>query len=891
MPAFIQQSLDGSKSLNATPPFSPVRTMAEWEEVEALMITWTAYPEILTEIVRYAVDEARVIIVTQNQSSVSNQLQNAGIALDNVEFLPVSFNSVWSRDYGPWTVYTNDADSLAIADYVYNRPQRPQDDQIPAAIADYFAVPLYNADDNPYRWVHSGGNHLRDGYYNAFSSDLVLQENSGKSGREIAEYARIFMGVEDYRIFRRLPYDGIHHLDMHMRTLDEETIAIGWYPEGVADGPQIEKNIEYLRNHFRTPYGNVYRIIRQQMPPEGGNYPPFADYRTYSNGIFINNTLLVPTYEEQFDTTALRIYQEYLPGYRVVGINCNDMIGALGALHCITKLVGVEEPLRIGHPRLRDAYLGEGDYEALALLQHRSGIASATLHYRMAPEETYTAIEMTPDPDLADHWRAAIPAISEAGQIQYYIEAVANDGKTQVRPLPAPEGYYFFQVRPYQEAPEARWVQTNRLIPQGGTIHFTDDSANGLTSRNWSFPGATASSTTDKDTYVQYDEAGVYTVTLEATNPVGSHSTTSEEAVTVPVAHEVFSEDFTNGIDAKWTIINEDEDATAWELYGETDCNGPALTVQNYFNSQRFTREYLHTSVNLAAGDQARLFFDVAYARRNNSRWDELRINIIDQDGEITNVYNKGNSVLATHSNVGFPFEPDGCQDWRTEEVKLDDWIGQNIIVEFESIGDRGNNLYLDNISFELNFAPDVTITDPTDGTIYGDVTDPFTQSISIEALDSDGEVISVELYVNDELVETLNDAPYTTTFLVEDIGIFCFQAKAIDDDGAESWSTPVCIESQPVSTRNIDPLPLDLQLSPNPARDVANLLIQSEAAFPRTIIEVVDVKGRILSTQWLDIRPGSQTMMLGVSQLPPAQYWVRMTHGQQQRVVPFSKQ
>jgi hypothetical protein len=30
---------------------------------------------------------------------------------------------------------------------------------------------------------------------------------------------------------------------MHMRVIDEETIVIGEYPEGVSDGPQIEANI------------------------------------------------------------------------------------------------------------------------------------------------------------------------------------------------------------------------------------------------------------------------------------------------------------------------------------------------------------------------------------------------------------------------------------------------------------------------------------------------------------------------------------------------------------------------------------------------------------------------------------------------------------------------
>ena len=67
MQEIIMQGLAPSsqKDLLTTPP-APVRTMAEWEEVEALMITWTQYPDILTEITRHAAQECRVIIVTNN---------------------------------------------------------------------------------------------------------------------------------------------------------------------------------------------------------------------------------------------------------------------------------------------------------------------------------------------------------------------------------------------------------------------------------------------------------------------------------------------------------------------------------------------------------------------------------------------------------------------------------------------------------------------------------------------------------------------------------------------------------------------------------------------------------------------------------------------------------
>jgi agmatine deiminase len=186
-----------------------------------------------------------------------------------------------------------------------------------------------------------------DGFGTAFASELILEENDGtgygiSSHNENAVDAIMsdFMGIDRYIKMPTLPYDGIHHIDMHMKLLDEETLLVGEYPQGVADGPQIESNLNYVLNNFNSVFGTDYKVIRVPMPPEGGQYPnQNGDYRTYTNSVFVNNTILVPIYEEQWDTTALRIYREALPGYEVVGIDCNEIITASGAIHCITKAV------------------------------------------------------------------------------------------------------------------------------------------------------------------------------------------------------------------------------------------------------------------------------------------------------------------------------------------------------------------------------------------------------------------------------------------------------------------------------------------------------------------------------------------------------------------------
>ena len=63
MPDYLRQIQNNSVNGITTPPVSPVRASAEWEEIDALMITWTSYTSILKEIVRAAQLETKVLIV------------------------------------------------------------------------------------------------------------------------------------------------------------------------------------------------------------------------------------------------------------------------------------------------------------------------------------------------------------------------------------------------------------------------------------------------------------------------------------------------------------------------------------------------------------------------------------------------------------------------------------------------------------------------------------------------------------------------------------------------------------------------------------------------------------------------------------------------------------
>lgn len=426
------------------PPAFPVRGMAEWEELQGVIITWTSFQSILRQIVDYTQEEGKVFIICSDSNSVKNYLQSGGVPLLNLEFLITPYNSIWVRDYGPWTAYTNDDDTLNIIDWIYNRP-RPLDDVTPVFFANYLRIPIYQTTSSPYNLIHTGGNLMIDGHGTAFSSKLILNENPTKSEAQIDEIMNLFLGINRYIKMDNLPYDVIHHIDMHIKLLDEETLLVGQYPPGVADGPQIEANLQYLINNFQTCFGRTFKVIRILMPPDqNGEYPPSGQYRTYTNSMFVNKTIIVPTYELQYDTIALRIYREAMPGYNVVGINCNSIIGSLGAIHCIMKEVGVSEPIWISNAKM-DSVIFEADSIAInAVIKTQSGVADASIYWTIDTTLGFTASTM--QFTSGDTAVGYIPAQTDSTIVYYYISANSNSGRTVAKPLVAPAGYYKFLV-------------------------------------------------------------------------------------------------------------------------------------------------------------------------------------------------------------------------------------------------------------------------------------------------------------------------------------------------------------------------------------------------------------------------------------------------------------
>ena len=439
------------RSAQFTPPPSvPVRAAAEWEEVEYLLVTWQpGYQNILRQIVAAGINECKVIIATQNQASVQTYLTNNGISLDNIIFMNAPWDSIWIRDYAGNTIYSDYVGERALTDWIYNRP-RPNDNVMPSAHAALTGIPIYITNSGTNDLVNTGGNYMSDGLGNAFASELILDENaagnpysvSAKTEEQIDDIMFNYMGIQNFIKMPVLPYDGIHHIDMHMKLLDEETLLVSRYPEGVADGPQILENIAEVTANHMSAFGTPYKIEFIDAPPStGGLYPDNGgSYRTFTNAVFVNRTIMIPLYRPEVDGPAIAKYQELMPGYNIVGIDVDNagenLISSSGAIHCITHTIGVDNPLLIVHNPVESAQPGT-NVPLSVMARHKDGVSNVIVYYREQGTDEWLTTNLLPAG--AEYFDGNLTMPANGADIEYYVWAQASTGKSLTRPLPAPD--------------------------------------------------------------------------------------------------------------------------------------------------------------------------------------------------------------------------------------------------------------------------------------------------------------------------------------------------------------------------------------------------------------------------------------------------------------------
>jgi PKD repeat protein len=256
------------------------------------------------------------------------------------------------------------------------------------------------------------------------------------------------------------------------------------------------------------------------------------------------------------------------------------------------------------------------------------------------------------------------------------------------------------------QIPSADFVANATTICPGTQIEFTDLSTSNTTTWSWIFPGGTPAVSSLASPLVTYNTAGIYAVTLVATNANGNDVEIKSGYINVtPVNALPLAEGFATFYPLNWTEYDDHNDNVVWmhnTAVGGYGASSESAYFDNYNHDSGGARDALRTPrYDLTNAVNPVLTFDLAYALWSIAYNDSLAVLVsTDCDTSYTTVYVKNAAALATAPNFSSAvFVPDSSQ-WRTDTISLLPYVGYGrVTVSFENIGHYGQALYIDNVN------------------------------------------------------------------------------------------------------------------------------------------------------------------------------------------------
>lgn len=428
-----------SKVFTATaPPSGIVRPVAEWEPAQAVIVV---YPTgvgfgIPLNLVASMSQHTPVITLVESssaQSTVTSQYNSNGVNMANCSFVTTSVDSYWARDFSPWFIMVNNSE-IAIIDFPYNRPSRPNDDNVPVVMATNLGMDLYGMNV-----THTGGNFMNDGIHTGAMTDLVLDEDP-QTEAQIDTLFKQFMGITQNYITSDPLGDYIKHIDCWGKFLDVDKVLIAKVSTSNSQYTEYEAMATWWAGQV-SAYGNNYQVYRVYEP----NGQP------YTNSLILNNYVYVPTMggsSATYDAQAVSVYQAAMPGYTVVPIvtNTSTPWESTDALHCRTHEVADKNMLYIQHQPLLGAQNQASQYTINANIYALSGSNlvsdSIYLKYKVNNGSWQKLLMTHPSGNL---WTAGIPQQLPGDTIRYYLHASDQSPKSVSHPLiGAPDPHKFY---------------------------------------------------------------------------------------------------------------------------------------------------------------------------------------------------------------------------------------------------------------------------------------------------------------------------------------------------------------------------------------------------------------------------------------------------------------
>jgi len=335
------------------------RLLPEWAEQDAVMLTWphkntdwadnlARVEPVYIELAKHITAKQALVIVAHDEAlktHINSLLNDAGIKQTRVYFVVTPTNDTWARDHGPLTCSAIEKpEQLKVYDFTFNgwgnKFESALDNQI-----NHILVKQLSSTNNQYQALdmvlEGGGIEINEHGVLLTTSECLLNKNRNPNltPSDIEVLLKAHLGATRF-LWVDHGYlagdDTDSHIDTLVRFAPNNTLVyVKCDDESDEHFSALDAMEKQLKN-FKTADNTPYKLIELPWPKAVYDDENTRLPATYANYLIINNTVLVPTYDDASDQRALTQVQKAYPEHTIIGVNCLPIIEQFGSLHCIT---------------------------------------------------------------------------------------------------------------------------------------------------------------------------------------------------------------------------------------------------------------------------------------------------------------------------------------------------------------------------------------------------------------------------------------------------------------------------------------------------------------------------------------------------------------------------
>lgn len=316
-----------------------IRAFAEWERQDSLLLSlphknsdWACYLEDI--LISY---EELVKAVTPYQKCIlicpDDEILNRFKKFQNCDFLCIDTNDTWIRDYG--MINFKNGDKISSYDFKFNawggKFNSNKDDIVNKELNKIFKDEMIDVD-----MILEGGSVEFNGNGVLLTTEHCLlnkNRNSHLAKQQIENKLKELFGLSRV-IWLKNGFikgdDTDHHIDTLARFITPDTIAYA-----SCNDSSDEQYFE-LKKMEEELMDTGFKLLALPLPK-----PKFYNNKrlgcTYTNFVFVNGALIVPTYSDDNDQIVLERLKNALGDLKVIGVNSLVFVRQNGSIHCSSQ--------------------------------------------------------------------------------------------------------------------------------------------------------------------------------------------------------------------------------------------------------------------------------------------------------------------------------------------------------------------------------------------------------------------------------------------------------------------------------------------------------------------------------------------------------------------------